>query len=490
VTAAHNHHARIVHGALIAALIATGCKKDTKKGDDPAAGGVTVASTQGAGTSTQTATVLESLPATWSFSAVKTLSYFAGGGSEALTIGKSGEASFTLSDVRGYAWSWGEDDPLASLAVGGTPGESESGGIVVNVSPPDGPHAFWLVFEDRIARNVETAEAEATDSGASFTMLSLETGTSGEARVLGATPTHLFLRIDESVVIGAFAGAKLSVTLLDWKALRVVSDIGMPFAAGPTALEGEFWLATLARVYLISRAGESWSTQSTTWTLPTTLGEPKGLGLRLQTPGRFAAQGSVLLWSDKGFFSTKDGSEEAALAFERDIRPLTDKYCVSCHGAASDTSWNEAHTAAGWQGAMRGRIALALEERRMPLPGSPAADAMTEEERVTLIAFARGTALPSAEAEEVEEEAVVTSDPVEEAAPVEDTVWDSQVRSIMQARCVSCHAPWVNRETVLASGSPIVSRVSNATMPPSSSSEGQAMTQAERTALIDWVNSQ
>lgn len=75
----------------------------------------------------------------------------------------------------------------------------------------------------------------------------------------------------------------------------------------------------------------------------------------------------------------KPVTDSVELKWSAQIKPLTDKYCVSCHGSADFVKSGAGYLAGG----AKGRVA----NNNMPLAGSAAATAITAADRATLAGF-------------------------------------------------------------------------------------------------------
>ncbi len=202
------------------------------------------------------------------------------------------------------------------------------------------------------------------------------------------------------------------------------------------------------------------------------------------------AKNKLLLISSSGFYWSGIQSS-INLTWDKDVRAISEQYCVSCHGPQGAGGFSKADEEASFKGTKRLSIIERVTQKTMPPPTSPAGMAITEAQRRAILVWLQPELGKITPEDPGDGNGAIIPTPV---IPTPGPSWESKVQPILVNRCQTCHgAMYSNFSSVFSNRADIALRINSANasviMPKPGSAEATAMTTAERAEVSTFLNS-
>jgi mono/diheme cytochrome c family protein len=300
--------------------------------------------------------------------------------------------------------------------------------------------------------------------------------------------------------------SSISVTQINWDR----ASKGDPIAA--SRIGRGYWVATKTHLHWLkpidgssgSTTGHTWLSQSLTFDgySRKDLAALKILGMGLNiTEG----DGQLALQSRASLLLPGKVSISPDFTWERDIAPIAQEACASCHGKNSKRPWVNASDADSWTETWRADLEERINDLSMPPRSSREAEAFTVEKRQTLLAWLQALGSDLSDTLDAVGEAELPTAGVgspgssapgsgNSAAPSEEELhWEETILPVLEANCLTsgCHtsgtqiatyADFVEEKDTIRGALTGAAGVTQ--MPLGNSS---ALSQSDRSAILSYI---
>lgn len=345
----------------------------------------------------------------------------------------------------------------------------------------------WRIGEQSVEQFKPKSSKESENSNLNVVSASFNTSAyrvahiSKETLVLISSNDMVILDSEDNKITAEAYAVKESSELS--KSLSTAIAVGF----GP---KGEFlWLASKDKVRFFTRSGTGFSDNFTEKALNTGISESAPIEfISFEFDENKNTNGKIIFLAEGRLYVSGSSLPTSSLSWETDIRPIAEQRCVSCHGQQGVGGFSNADQAIAWTGVKRNSIVSRVyEQKTMPPSSTPAAAAMSEEERNKINIWLSGESNAS-------NSRTPSGSPIASTSPTSQTptpglTWTNEVKQILGNRCSRCHTTYTTFDTVYTERARIIARMENGSMPQANSEEAKAMSQAEKDKVLGYLKS-
>ena len=378
--------------------------------------------------------------------------------SQIMWISKSnGEVTFSLSDATAYTYNEKNENLLFLPAPVEHVPETKTYLM--------GSSTGWRISADKV--ECFAPDPTSTRSDPKISVLTLAIKTSDYLPV-HIRPEKMTLKGRAEFLFLTCSDAKMTTEKLDLVRMPALMEILPAVVLASFTPDRKFlWTATLQKVLFFGNKDTGFDFIPSI--IPLALTPFSGTSLlAMEFDNDKRPVGRIVHARDKQILLSGLASAGTQLTWETDIRPLSEQFCLSCHGMNGSGGWSNADQSTSWTGLKRDSIIARVHtQKSMPPPATEFAKNITDAQRTKILQWlAGGVSQADTGATDVASVPPAKSAPFA-TPPTPGPTWSSSIVPILVASCNGCHGGIFSTfDTTYKMKSEIITRVENGSMPP------------------------
>lgn len=393
--------------------------------------------------------------------------------SEIRFVSKSGESKFVFSLANGTAYVYDDATELVSyLPAVVTPSQGERVYLLEG-------NSGWVIHDNKITNF--SPKSSDTVMASQIAQLSVDWAAQSLSPLF-ISPSQILLK-GEGILVFVSKKDQSELQIEKISATDALAESLTPaLSAGFTPDMAYLWITNASQALFFKRATGGTGFEDKPFQAELISDLPKGAVVKnvaVDFDNNKNPVGRIILFADGKILVSGRTPLASNLSWEIDIRPISEQYCLNCHGVGGAGGFSKADEAASWTGIKRESIiARVAEQKSMPPPNSPAGMAMTSAQRDKIKNWLNSGSLSGNTG------ASSGSSGSGGTPPTPGPTWTTVIQPLLSSKCVGCHSTYTTFSVVYETKTRIIQKLSDRTMPPST----VTMTDTERSEIISYLN--